>query len=119
MPAVVGNLPHRGFDGVQHDVDADLLVSLGGVANLFNRLAATDQSHAAAGENAFFHRCASGVQGIFHAGFLLLHFGFRAGADGNNRHAAGQLGQAFLEFFAIVIAFGIFDLIANLLKCEF
>ena len=38
--AVVGDLPHRGLDRVQHDVDADLLVALGRAANLFDRVVA-------------------------------------------------------------------------------
>ena len=44
------------------------------------------------------------MQGVFDAGLLFLEFGFAGGADIHLRHAAGQLGQAFLQFFAVVVA---------------
>ena len=56
-----------------------------------------------------------GGPGVFHEHFLLFHFGFGGGADVDLRHSAGQLGQALLEFFAIVFAGGGFDFIADLL----
>ncbi len=45
-------------------------------ASLFDRFAATQQGHAAAGQNAFFDGRTRGVQGVFDAGLLLLHVGF-------------------------------------------
>src|SRR5215472_11805945 len=51
--------------------------------------------------SAFFARRASGVQCIFDAGFLFLHFGFGRGANLDDCHAAGQLGQPLLQFLAI------------------
>ena len=100
---------------MQHDVDADLLVALGLSADLLDRLAATQQGHAAAGQDALFDRGTRGVQGVFDAGLVLLHVGFGAGADRDDRHAAGQLGQPLLELLAVVVALGGFDLIADLL----
>ena len=47
-------------------------------ADLLDRLAAAQQGHAAAGEDAFFDRRAGGVQGVFDAGLGLLHVGFGA-----------------------------------------
>ena len=82
---------------------------------LLDRLAAAQQGHAAAGQNAFFDRRTRGVQGVFDAGLLLLHFGFGAGADRDDRHAAGELGQPLLELLLVVLALGRFDLVANLL----
>ena len=102
--------------GVQHDVDADLLVALGLVASLLDRFGAAEQGHAAAGQNAFFDRRTGGVQGVFDAGLLLLHVGFGLGADADHRHAAGQLGQPFLELFLVVFAFGLGDLVLDLLN---
>ena len=84
-------------------------------ASLLDRLAAAEQGHAAAGQNAFFDRRTRGVQGVFDAGLLLLHVGFGAGADRDDRHAAGQLGQPLLELLLVVLAFGGVDLVANLL----
>ncbi len=113
--AVVGDLLHRSRQRVQHDVDADLLVTLGLAADFFDRFGATQQGHAAAGQNAFFHGRTRGVQGVFDAGLLLLHVGFAGGADRNDGHAAGQLRQPLLELFLVVFALGVVDLIANLL----
>ena len=47
----------------------------------FDRLAAAQQRHAAAGQDAFLDRRSRGVQGVFDAGLLLLHVGLGAGAD--------------------------------------
>ena len=67
---------------------------------------ATQQGHAAAGQDAFFDRRTGGVQGVFDAGLLLLHVGFGRGADRDDRHAAGQLRQPLLELLAVVLALG-------------
>ena len=52
---------------------------------------------------------------VFDAGFLFLHLGFGRGADIDDGHATGELGQAFLEFLAVVIGGGFFDLTADLI----
>jgi hypothetical protein len=54
------------------------------------------------------------VQCVFHARFLLLHFGFGRGANINDRHTAGELRQAFLELLAVVIRGGFLNRTANL-----
>ncbi len=102
-------------EGVEHDLDADLLVALGLIAGLLDRLGAAEQGHAAAGQNAFFDRGTGGVQGVFDAGLLLLHVGFGPRADGDDRHAAGELGQPLLELLLVVLALGGLDLIPDLL----
>ena len=104
LAAVVDDSDERRGENSQDDVGPDLLIPLEGIAELLDRFGTAEQGHAAAGENAFFHRGAGGVQGVFHAGLLLLHVGFGLGTDGDDRHAAGQLGQAFLELFLIVLA---------------
>ena len=113
--AVVGDLLHRSRQSVQHDVDADLFVSLGLRANLLDHLAAANQGHSAAGQNAFFDGRPGGVQGVFDASLLLLHVRLGIGTDRDDRHAAGQLGQPLLELFAIVFAVRGRDLVADLL----
>ena len=65
---------------------------------------AAEQRHATARDDAFFDGRAGRVQGVFDAGLLLLHFGFGRGADIDDGDAAGELGQAFLQLFAVVIA---------------
>ena len=55
------------------------------------------------------------MQGIVHQVLLLLHFDLGGRADLDNRHAAGQLGHAFLQLLAVVVRGGLLDLGANLL----
>ena len=78
------------------------------------RLLRADESDAAARDDAFFDRRAGRVQGVFDAGFLLLHLGFGRGADVDDGHATGELREALLELLAIVIGGGLFDLAADL-----
>ena len=79
-----------------------------------DRFLSAEQSDAAARDDAFFDRRAGRVQGVFDAGFLFLHLGFGRGADIDDGHAAGELGQAFLELLAVVVGGGLFDLTADL-----
>ena len=101
------------FNGALDDVDADLLVA-SQLQGLQGGQAAQER-HAAAGDDAFFHRRAGGVQGVFDAGFLFLHLGLGRGADIDDGHAAGQLGQAFLQLLAVVVGGGFLDLAADLI----
>ena len=100
-----------------HDVDADLLVALH--LQVLQSLGSAQQSHAAAGNDAFFDRRASGMQSVFHASLLFLHFGLGGRADLDHRHAAGQLRQPLLQLLAVVIGGGLFDLRAELLDAAF
>jgi hypothetical protein len=52
-----------------------------------NGFLGADQGHAAAGNDAFFHRSAGGVQGVVHTGLLFLHFRFRSGTHMDDGHA--------------------------------
>src|SRR5262249_40412820 len=79
----------------------------------------TSQSYAAAGDDSLFHGCARRMHRIFHAGFLLFHFGFGRSADFDHRHAADQLRQPLLQFLAVVVAGGLVDLAANFLHAAF
>jgi hypothetical protein len=56
------------------------------------------------------------VQGVLDAGLLLLHLGLGGGADVDDGHAAGQLGQALLELLAVVVGGGLLDLATDLLR---
>ena len=82
-------------------------------------LLGTDQGHATARHHAFFHRRTGRVQGVFNARLLFLHFNFGSRTDLDHCHAAGQLGHAFLQFFAVVIGGGFLDLATDLLDPAF
>jgi hypothetical protein len=81
---------------------------------LVERGLGTDEGDAAAGDDAFFHGRAGGVQGVFDAGLLLLHLGLGGGTDVDDGHAASELREALLELLAVVVAGGLFDLAADL-----
>ena len=111
-PALRGDRRQRGAARTDDDVVADLLV----VAQTFglDRVRSPQQGHAAARQNAFFDRGTRGVQRVFDAGLLLLHFALGRGADVDLGHAAGQLGQPLFELLAIVVAGRVLDLAADL-----
>ena len=54
------------------------------------------------------------MQGVFHAGLLLLHLGLGRGADIDDGDTAGELRETLLELLAIVVAGGFLDLAADL-----
>ena len=114
---VFGDLLDGGFDGPADDVDADLLVVVGGFLADACRgpWRRADDGDAAAGEDAFFDGCAAGVQGVFDAGLLFLHRDFGGRADVDLGDAAGELGEALLELLAVVVAGGVVDLVLDLL----
>src|SRR5206468_7531771 len=73
-----------------------------------------EQSHTTTSHDTFFDCRASSVQSVFNTSFLFLHFSLGRSADIDNRNATSQLGQAFLQFLAVVIGCGFLDLAANL-----
>src|SRR5574343_1308311 len=107
-----------GFDGLEHQLDASVLVSVVPL-DLASSLTCAQQGHAATGHNAFFHSSAGGVQGVFHAGFLFFHLDFGGGANLDDGHTASQLGHALLQLLTVVVAGRFFDLDANLLDAGF
>ena len=56
------------------------------------------------------------MKGVLDASLLFLHLGLGRGTDVDDGHAASQLGEALLEFFAVVVAGGLFDLTADLVN---
>ena len=54
------------------------------------------------------------MKGVLNTGLLFLHFSLGGGTDVDDSHTAGQLGQALLQLFAIVVGGGLLDLAANL-----
>src|SRR5712672_2208436 len=110
---VLRNLASRLFESSLHDADANRFVIM--QLELLDGSEATEQRRAAAGNDAFFDRCASGVHGVLNASFLFLQLGFGCRAHLDDRNAANQLGKAFLELFLVVVRGGVLDLLADLL----
>src|ERR1039457_4024189 len=113
LAGVVGECACRELDRLLDDLDADALVFVGAL-DLVNGLEAADQCHATARDDALFHGCAGCVQSVLDACFLLFHLALGCGADVNDGYATGELGQAFLQFLAVVVRGGFLDLTANL-----
>src|SRR5579859_3635501 len=114
---VLGDHAQRLGDGALHNVDADLLIAFG--LHLVEHAGTTRQSHAAAGDDSFFHGCARRMHCVFHAGFLFLHFGFGCGADFDHGHATNQLRQPLLQLLAVVVAGSLLHLAANFFHAAF
>src|SRR5208337_3781603 len=113
---VVGDLAQRGGQGLANDFHSRGFVAFHfQVSAAVQGLHGSDHGDAAAGDDAFLDSGAGGVQGILDAGLLFLQLGLGGRPDVDLGHAAGQLGEAFLEFFAVVIAGGGFNFPANLL----
>ena len=106
-------MPHRLLDGAANDLQADLLVAL--ELQLVERLGATQQRHAAARHDALLDRRLRRVHRVLDARLLLLHLGFGGRTDLDDRDAADELGEPFLELLAVVVRAGVLDLRANLL----
>src|SRR5215470_13527627 len=112
VAGVLGDLAQRLFESPLDDVDADLLVfvlELEGV----ERLRGADQRDAAARHDPLFDRRARGVHGVLDASLLLFQLGLGRGADLDHGDASDQLGQTLLQFLAVVIRSGLFDLAAD------
>src|SRR5262249_9643997 len=77
------------------------------------------ERHAAARDDAFFHRSAGGVQGVINAVLAFLHFDFRRAADLDHRNAARELRETLLQLLTIVVGGGVFDLLADLADAGF
>src|SRR5262249_2139831 len=115
---VLGDLPDRGFQCLEHDVDAGLDVVIV-VVDPADRLLGAQQCDTAAGHDAFLDRGAGGVERILDAVLLLLHLDLGGAADADHRDTACELRQPLLQFLAIVIGRGLLDLLLDLTDAGF
>ena len=117
--AVVDNLLERRGKSAGKNIDADLLIAANVRANLIDRFTATKERDAAAGKNSFERSRAGRMERVVNAILLLLHLCFGMSANFDDRDAAAQFRKAFLEFFAIVIAFAFRDHAAQQIGARF
>src|SRR5580698_153069 len=112
LTGIGDDLTQRLFNGASQDLDARGLIFV--LADqFFDGLECADQRNAAARDHAFFDRRTGCVQRIFDAGLLFLHFDFGRRADFDHGNAAGELGNALLQFFLVVVGSRFLDLLAN------
>src|SRR5690606_28485460 len=117
--AGVGNNGAQGsFNSAQDQLDAGFLVDVVAL-DLGDGSLGADQCNTAARNNTLFDGCARSVQGVFDAGFLFLHFDFGGSTNANHGNTACQLGNALLQFLAVVVRSRFFDLNADLLDASF
>src|SRR5258706_102737 len=64
----------------------------------------------ASGNDALLDRGLGGGHRVLDAVLLLLQLDLGGGADLDDGHAAGQLGQPLLELLAVVVGVGVLDL---------
>ena len=102
---VLNDLAQGLFQGALDDGDTRGLV-LVVTLHLLDGLDGADETDTAAGDDTLFDGSAGGVQSVLDAVFLLLHLDLRGGTHVDDCHATGQLGQALLQFLAVVVARG-------------
>src|ERR1700733_9838977 len=117
VAGIVDDLAERLFKGALHDVDADGIVIM--QLELIESRDAADQSHTAAGNDAFLDSRAGCVHRIFDASLLFLQLGLGCGADFNDGNAADEFRKALLQLFLVVVGGGVFHLRANLTDAAF
>src|SRR5207245_6340493 len=79
------------------------------------RVARVQERDAAAGDDALLEGGPGGLQRVLDAVLLLLHLGLGRGADLDDRDAAGELRQPFLQLLAVEVGVGVLDLGLQLL----
>src|SRR3984893_14423270 len=109
VAGIVDDLTCRCLDCLADDVDAGLLIGIFDL-DAVQRLDGAQQRHAAAWQYAFLDGGARSIERVIDEVLLFLHFHFRGAANPDHRDAAGELGQALLKFFAVVVRGGVFDL---------
>ena len=80
---------------------------------------AANESHAAARDDAFFHRRTGCVHGVLDSSLLLFHFRLGRRANSDNGYSTDQFRQPLLQLLAVVVAGGLTDLDANFLHPAF
>src|SRR4051812_21457945 len=109
---VLDDLTQRLFYRARQDANADRLVFVR-TFELLEGLQRADQRNAAARDHAFFNGGTGCVQRVFDAGLLLFHFDLGGSANLDHGNAAGELRNALLELFLVVVRRGFFSLRAD------
>ena len=117
LPGIAGDHAEGGPARTQDDIVAGGLV-IGHIIRGFQAADGAEQSDPSSGQDAILDRGSGGMQGIFDAGLLFLHFAFGRCSDQNFGNAAGQFGQPFFQFLAIVVAGCIIDFATDLIDAR-
>src|SRR5690606_25804624 len=105
---IVGNGADRSLESAAHDGDTGVLVVIGALD--LDGVRSAEQGNATTGNDAFFNGSAGCVQRVVDAVMALLVFHFGGTTDADDGNATGELGQTFLQLFAVIVRSGFFDL---------
>src|ERR1044072_7051928 len=106
---ILGDLADRRLQRGAHDLEPDLLVVVG--ATLVREHAGgIEQGRPAASDDALLDRGLGRMHGVLDPVLLLPDLDLGGAADLDDRHAAGELGQALLQLLAVVVGGRFFDL---------
>src|SRR5258708_6435991 len=109
LTGICDDLTQRLFDGAGQNLDARGLIFV--LADqLLDGLQRAYQGDSAARDHALFDGRTRRVQCVFDAGLLFLHFDFGRGTDFDHGNATGELGNALLEFFLVIVRGRFLDL---------
>ena len=111
---VLHDLAQRLLDRPRQDADADVLVVVR-THQLIEHLLHANERDAATRHHALLDRRTGCVQRVLEAGLLFLHLDLGGRADLDHRDAAGELCDALLQLFLVVVGGGILDLPADVL----
>ena len=114
LAGVARDAAQRLFERAAQDVDAGLHVALG-LRRASSAESALSRATPPPGTMPFFDRRAGRAQRVLDAVLLLLQLGLGRGADLDDGHAAGQLGQPLLQLLAVEVGGRRLDLGADLL----
>src|SRR5262249_6510489 len=117
--SIGGDVAHGLFQGTLHDTHTDTLVALEFRFQLLERWNRSQVRHPTTGDNALFDRRTGGIQGVFNAGFLLLHLRFGRGPHVDHGDTTDELRQTLLQFLTVVVRGRLFNLRTDLLHTPF
>ena len=89
-----------------NDLNAGAVIAAEAVPEIVQPISKLQQCAASSGNDPFLHGCSGGVEGILDPQLAVLEFGFRRCPNLDHGNSAGQLGDALLELFAVVIRIG-------------
>ena len=104
------DLLQRLLERAGHDADTGGLVADHVVGQLVDPGLGPQQGDATAGHHALLDRSLGGADRVLDAVLLLLELHLGGGADLDDGHTAGELGQALLELLGVVVGVGVLEL---------
>ena len=106
MASIVGDLHQGSGQRALHDLHPGALIAAEAGLEAIEAGGELHQGAAAASDDPLFHCGPGGIEGIFNAQFAVAQFCFGGGPHLDHSHAAGQFGDALVQFFAVVVGVG-------------